>query len=189
MSMYINQMLGCLLIAAGIGGAVGWLLRHVSAGRSEQLLADVTAMMHLKEQMLEKARYQLRTAASKMQPPEGEQMAPHTLSHSHQEDLSSQERSTSLDNQSVYADRLRTRLQEESESAGGLVEWLDVQLTERDEKHRIALREVERQLAERDGRIRELEQLHEQLKKQVEDSEALNAAATQTVEQQIDKAA
>lgn len=181
MSMYINQMLGCLLIAAGIGGAVGWLLRHVSAGRSEQLLADVTAMMHLKEQMLEKARYQLRTAASKMQPPEGEQMAPHTLNHSNQEALSPQERSTSLDNQSVYADRLRTRLQEESESAGGLVEWLDVQLTERDEKHRIALREVERQLAERDGRIRELEQLHEQLKKQAEDSEP--------VAQQIDKAA
>ena len=181
MSMYINQMLGCLLIAAGIGGAVGWLLRHVSAGRSEQLLADVTAMMHLKEQMLEKARYQLRTAASKMQPLEGEQMAPHTLNHSNQEALSSQERSTSLDNQSINADRLRTRLQEESESAGGLVEWLDVQLTERDEKHRIALREVERQLAERDQRIRELEQLQEQLKKQAEDSE--------TVAQQIDKAA
>ena len=54
MSIFINQMLGCLIIAAGIGGAVGWLLRHVSAGRSEQLLADVTAMMHLKEQMLEK---------------------------------------------------------------------------------------------------------------------------------------
>jgi SMC interacting uncharacterized protein involved in chromosome segregation len=62
-----------------------------------------------------------------------------------------------------------------------LVEWLDVQLTERDEKHRIALHEVERQLAERDQRIRELEQIHEQLRKQVEDSEP--------VAQQIDKAA
>ena len=67
MTMFINQMLGCLLIAAGIGGAVGWLLRHVSAGKDAQLLADVTAMMHLKEQMLEKARYELRDAASKLQ--------------------------------------------------------------------------------------------------------------------------
>lgn len=65
--MFMNQMLGCLIIAAGIGGAVGWLLRHVSAGKTGQLLADVTAMMRIKEQMLEKARYELREATSKLQ--------------------------------------------------------------------------------------------------------------------------
>ncbi len=67
MSIFINQMLGCLLIAAGIGGAVGWLLRHISAGKDAQLLADVTAMMRIKEQMLEKARYELREATAKLQ--------------------------------------------------------------------------------------------------------------------------
>ncbi len=67
MSMFINQMLGCLIIAAGIGGVVGWLLRNVSAGKLTQQLTDVTAMMHLKEQMLEKARYELRDTASKLQ--------------------------------------------------------------------------------------------------------------------------
>jgi hypothetical protein len=67
MSIFINQMLGCLLFAAGIGGAVGWLLRHVSAGKDAQLLADVTAMMRIKEQMLEKARYELREATAKLQ--------------------------------------------------------------------------------------------------------------------------
>jgi hypothetical protein len=67
MTMFMNQMLGCLIIAAGIGIAVGWLLRHVSAGRTGQLLADVTAMMRIKEQMLEKARYELREATSKLQ--------------------------------------------------------------------------------------------------------------------------
>ena len=188
MSMFINQMLGCLIIAAGIGGAVGWLLRNVSAGKVTQQLADVTAMMHLKEQMLEKARHQLRDATSKMLAIEGQMIPPQTLSHSNQEELSSQERSTSLEHQGVEADRLRTRFQE-SESAGGLVEWLDVQLTERDEKHRIALHEVELQLAERDRRIRELEQLHEQLRKQAEDNETLKAAYTQAVAQQTDKAA
>jgi hypothetical protein len=170
--MFINQMLGCLIIAAGIGGAVGWLLRNVSAGTVAQQLADVTAMMRLKEQMLEKARHQLRDAASKMQPLESQMMASQSLSHSNQEELSSQERSTSLEHRGVDADRLRTLFQE-SESAGGLVEWLDVQLTERDEKHRIALHEVELQLAERDRRIRELEQLHQQLRKQSEDNETL----------------
>jgi hypothetical protein len=160
MSMFISQMLGCLIIAAGIGGVVGWLLRNVSAGTVTQQLADVTAMMRLKEQMLEKARYQLRDSASKMQPLKEEELP------------TSQERSVIVGNQCVDTDRLHTRLQE-SESAGGLVEWLDVQLTERDEKHRIALHEVELQLAERDRRIRELEQLHEQLRKQAEDNEAL----------------
>ncbi|MGH7216783.1 MAG: hypothetical protein ACREIG_06060 [Nitrospiraceae bacterium] len=174
--MFINQMLGCLIIAAGIGGVVGWLLRNVSAGALKQQLTDVIAMMHLKEQMLEKARHQLRDSASKMQPLKEEELRP------------SQERSAILDSQCVDTDRLHARLQE-SESAGGWVEWLDVQLTERDEKHRIALHEVELQLADRDRRIRELEQIHEQLKKQVEDNETLNAAAAQAVEQQIDKAA
>jgi hypothetical protein len=173
MNMFINQMLGCLIIAAGIGGAVGWLLRNVSAGTLTQQLADVTAMMHLKEQMLEKARHQLRDSTSKMQALEGQMMAPQTLSHSNQEELSSQECSISLEHQGDDADRLRTRLQE-SESAEGLVEWLDVQLTERDEKHRIALHDIELQLAERDWRIRELEQLHQQPRKQAEENEALS---------------
>jgi hypothetical protein len=66
MTMYINQMLGCLIIAAAIGGVVGWLLRHVSAGRLTQQLDNLTAMMRLKEQMLEKARHQLREATSKI---------------------------------------------------------------------------------------------------------------------------
>ena len=83
-------------------------------------------MMHLKEQMLEKARYQLRDATSKLQAIE----SPVT-----------------------------------------------------------PLQEVELQLAERDRRIRELEQLHQQLRKQAEDDEELKAAYTQDVAQQIDKAA
>jgi hypothetical protein len=172
MSMFINQMLGCLIIAAGIGGVVGWLLRNVSAGTVTQQLADVTAMMHLKEQMLEKARHQLRDATLKMQPLESQMLVSRTLSHSNQEEPSSQERSVILENQCVDTDRLHTRLQE-AESAGGWVEWLDVQLTERDEKHRIALHEVKLQLAERDRRIRELEQLHQPLREQAEDNEAL----------------
>lgn len=161
MSMFINQMLGCLIIAACIGGAVGWLLRNVSAGKLTQHLADVTAMMRLKEQMLEKARYQLRDSASKMHPLKEEEVP------------SSQECSVIVRDRYVDTDRLHARLQE-SESAGGLVEWLDVQLAKRDEQHRIALHEAELQLAERDRRIQELEQLHEQLRKQAEDNETLS---------------
>ena len=110
MSMFINQMLGCLIIAAGIGGVVGWLLRNVSAGKLTQQLADITAMMRLKEQMLEKARHELRDAASKLQAIE----SPVT-----------------------------------------------------------ALQAVELQLDERGRRIHKLDQLHQPLRKQAEDNEAL----------------
>jgi len=161
MTMFISQMMGCLIIAACIGGAVGWLLRNVSACKLIQQLTDVTAMMHLKEQMLEKARYQLRDSASKIQPLKEEELP------------TSQERSVIVGNQCVDTDRLHRRLQE-SESAGGLVEWLDVQLTKREEQHRIALHEVELQLAERDRRIHELERLHQQLREQAEDNNALS---------------
>ena len=112
MSMFINQMLGCLIIAAGIGGVVGWLLRNVSAGTATKQLANVTAMMHIKEQMLEKARRELREAASKLQAIEGPVTA-----------------------------------------------------------------------------LQEVEQLHQPLRKQAEDNEALEAAYTQSAAQQIDKAA
>ena len=162
MTLFFNQMLGCLIIAAGIGGVVGWLLRHVSADKSAQQLADVTAMMHLKEQMLEKARQQLRGEASSNLPPgESGLTASQTLSYFNQEELTSQEPVTSSKRLGIDTDRLHVRLQE-SEEAGGWIEWLDVQLTQRDEKHGIARDEIMLQLAERDQRICELEQLQKQ---------------------------
>ena len=174
MTLFFNQMLGCLIIAAWIGGVVGWLLRHVSADKNAQQLADVTAMMHLKEQMLEKARQQLRgETTSKLPRGESGLTASQALSHSNVEDLTSQEHYRRSEHHSNNIDRLHVRLQE-SEEAGGWIEWLDVQLTERDEKHRIALHKVELQLAERDRRIRELERLHQQLSEQSEENEALS---------------
>lgn len=162
MTLFFNQMLGCLIIAAGIGGVVGWLLRHVSADKSAQQLADVTAMMHLKEQMLEKAREQLRgEATSKLPPGESGLTTSQTLNQFNQEDHTSQKPVTRSKCLGIDTDRLHARLQE-SEEAGGWIEWLDIQLTQRDEKHRIALDEVMLQLAERDQRIRELEQLQKQ---------------------------
>ena len=51
----IGQIVGCLLIAAGIGGVVGWLLRQLSTGELTQQFTDVTATLRRKEQLLEKA--------------------------------------------------------------------------------------------------------------------------------------
>ena len=63
----IGQILGCLIVAAGIGGAVGWLLRNVSAGPLTQQLMDVTATLRAKEQTLGKVQYELNTQTAAMQ--------------------------------------------------------------------------------------------------------------------------
>jgi predicted flap endonuclease-1-like 5' DNA nuclease len=63
----IGQMLGCLIVAAGIGGAVGWLLRNISASPLTQQLMDVTATLRLKEHTLGKAQYELNTQTTAMQ--------------------------------------------------------------------------------------------------------------------------
>ena len=36
----IGEMLGCLLLAAVIGGIVGWLLRHLSSAQLAQQLIE-----------------------------------------------------------------------------------------------------------------------------------------------------
>ena len=67
MIVVIGQIVGCLLVAAGIGGVVGWLLRQLSTGELTQEFMDVTATLRQKEQTLEKAQYELKFQAAEMQ--------------------------------------------------------------------------------------------------------------------------
>ena len=67
MIVLIGQIVGCLLIAAGIGGVVGWLLRQLSTGELTQQFTDVTATLRHKEQLLERAQYELKVQAAAMQ--------------------------------------------------------------------------------------------------------------------------
>ncbi len=64
MMVFIGQIVGCLLVAAGIGGVAGWLLRQMSSGRHTQEFTDLTTALRLKEQMHEKAQYELRVQAA-----------------------------------------------------------------------------------------------------------------------------
>ena len=88
MTILIGQIVGCLLVAAGIGGAVGWLLRHLSAGQLTQQFMDVTATLRRKEQTLEKAQYELKVKASAMQVLESNILSAEALVHSTQQELS-----------------------------------------------------------------------------------------------------
>lgn len=88
MTILIGQIVGCLLVAAGIGGAVGWLLRHLSAGQLTQRFMDATATLRLKEQTLEKVRYELKVQAAAMQILESKMIESEALNQSTRQELS-----------------------------------------------------------------------------------------------------
>ena len=162
MSMFINQMLGCLIIAAGIGGVVGWLLRNVSAGNRR-----TTARGRHRHDAPQRADAGKGTASverrstSKLPPGESGNDAIPNPQPFQPRGPQCKRRLRAL-RQSGCRYRSTSRATPGIGVGRGMVEWLDIQLTERDEKHRSALHEVELQLAERDQRIRELEQLQKQ---------------------------
>ena len=67
MTILIGQIVGCLLVAAGIGGAVGWLLRHLSVSKLNEHIYDVTTALHIKEQALHLAQRELTAKAASIQ--------------------------------------------------------------------------------------------------------------------------
>ena len=84
----ISQMVGCLLIAAGIGAAVGWFLRHPSRNTLEQQGRDLATLLRTKEQALETTSYDLKVKTSAMQILEQKIMSSETLYSSVQRELS-----------------------------------------------------------------------------------------------------
>jgi hypothetical protein len=66
MTILFGQILGCLFVAAGIGGVIGWLLQYLSARQMTQQFRDISATLRLKEQRLEKAQYELKVQAASM---------------------------------------------------------------------------------------------------------------------------
>ena len=87
MIMLIGQIIGCLLIAGGIGVVVGWLLRNLSASLLTQQFTEVTAALRVKEQMLEKARYELNVQTAAMQLLESKMIESEEINQSTQQEL------------------------------------------------------------------------------------------------------
>ena len=75
----ISQMVGCLLIAAGIGVAVGWLLRGLPKNSPEQPYEDIATLLRTKEQALETTSHDLKVKTSAMQILEQKIMSSETL--------------------------------------------------------------------------------------------------------------
>src|SRR4029077_5377586 len=84
----IGQIVGCLLVAAGIGGVVGWLLRQLSSGELTQQFTEMTVTLRHKEQLLEKAQYELTARAAAMQTLESRIVESEEINQSTRQELS-----------------------------------------------------------------------------------------------------
>ena len=88
MTILIGQIVGCLLVAAAIGGAVGWLLRNLSAASLKQQYLELNSALRSKEQALQTALYDLKVKASAMQILESNIISTEALVRSTQQELS-----------------------------------------------------------------------------------------------------
>ena len=83
----IAQMVVCLLLAAAIGAAVGWLLRHRSAFSDEHRLTDLETELRIKGQALDTAIYELKVKTSTVMALESKVSSLESLGRSAQEEL------------------------------------------------------------------------------------------------------
>ena len=90
MILLIGQILGCLFVAAGIGGVIGWLLQYLPTRHLTQQFRDLTATLRLKEQRLEKAQYELKVQTASMHMLESKALESDTLVQSTRKELSAQ---------------------------------------------------------------------------------------------------
>jgi predicted flap endonuclease-1-like 5' DNA nuclease len=84
----ISQMVGCLIIAAGIGGIIGWLVRNLSTLSLEREFADLSTALRKKEQAFDAAQYELKVKTSAVQTLENKVAIAETLVRNVQKDLS-----------------------------------------------------------------------------------------------------
>jgi predicted flap endonuclease-1-like 5' DNA nuclease len=83
----ISQMVGCLIIAAGIGGIVGWLVRNISTLSLEREFAELSTALRKKEQALGAVQYELKVKTSTLQSLEDKVAVAETVVRTAQKDL------------------------------------------------------------------------------------------------------
>jgi predicted flap endonuclease-1-like 5' DNA nuclease len=114
----ISQMVGCLLVAAGIGVAVGWWLRQLPKNLSEHSSQDTTGLLKTKEQALETMAHDLKVKTSGMQILEQKIMTSETLYSSAQRELSARgERLKALEAELLVRSKRLTDLEAEGVAA------------------------------------------------------------------------
>jgi hypothetical protein len=99
----VLQMVVCLAVAAAIGAAVGWLLRHRSAESHGHRLTELETELRVKGQALDAAIYELKVKTSAVMALESKVSSLESLGRSTQEELTSRQ---------DRIDRLQHELQE-----------------------------------------------------------------------------
>jgi predicted flap endonuclease-1-like 5' DNA nuclease/GTP cyclohydrolase II len=114
----MSQMLGCLLIAAGIGVAVGWLLRGLPKNSPDHSYGDLANLLRSKEQALETISHDLKVKTSGMQILEQKIMSSETLYSSAQREVTARgERVKALEAELAVRSKRLTDLDAEAVAA------------------------------------------------------------------------
>ena len=177
----VGQMLFCLLLAAAIGVAVGWLLRHRSALTDEHRVADLETELHVKGQALDTAIYELKVKTSAVMALESKVASLESLGRSAQEELASRQdridrlqqelkesQAQSLSSRSELQTQLERLADQETTLAAYANEVRQANAARTKVQEDLALKEqelvdVQRRLALVDSRLEELNRLRTKL--------------------------
>lgn len=177
----VGQMLFCLLLAAAIGVAVGWLLRHRSALTDEHRVADLETELHVKGQALDTAIYELKVKTSAVMALESKVASLESLGRSAQEELASRQdridrlqqelkesQAQSLSSRSELQTQLERLADQETTLAAYANEVRQANAARTKVQEDLALKEqelvdVQRRLALVDSRLEELSRLRTKL--------------------------
>jgi chromosome segregation ATPase len=168
MTTLISQMLGCLIIAAGIGGIVGWLVRNLSTLSLEREFAELSTALRKKEQAYDTAQYELKVKTSAVQTLENKVVVAEAVARTAQKDLSvrserlsalQQDLATKTQRLSVVETELAAWHQQATHSEATAAEQSN-QITHLTTVHHEAQQEaarLEQELVQQQHRIAELE--------------------------------
>ena len=140
MLTFIIQILGCLILAAGIGMAMGWFLRSFTTSEKRQQLSEIAARLRGREHEMDSLHHEVKVRTSAVQILEAKMMATEaSLKDLQIETAAKTERITALE----------TELSDKTANANAL--------SRETETLRRALTEAEQTLADRAHRYAEMQ--------------------------------
>jgi predicted flap endonuclease-1-like 5' DNA nuclease len=177
----VGQMLFCLLLAAAIGLAVGWLLWHRSSLSHEQRVTDLDSELRIKGQALDTAIYELKVKTAAAMALESKVSSLESLGRSAQEELTSRQdridrlqqelkdnQARSLASQSEFHAQLEQLAEQETTLAAYANEVRQANAARNKAQQELAVRDQEildmhKRLADADRRLEEVDRLRMKL--------------------------
>lgn len=177
MTTLIGQMLGCLLVAAGIGCAVGWFLRHFSSGsRPSQGGGDISSR-RFTNQVLEELQQKLDGKISEAKTLEEKMVASDALRQSTEQELAAQQEQVRVLREELAATKQQILEQDTARDA-----WIDT--------YAQAVQRATDEAARSQNLRTQVDELQDRLTLQAQElkdkDQQLSAQATRTVEREAE---